>query len=386
MPLPCLAAGLSQDEPADGQDHPGLLGQREELAREEQPALGVFPAHQRLDLADPARLELDHRLVVDPEFPPLDGPVHLGRELQAIRGAGAHVGVEHLVVGLLLLCFVHRGVRVAQEGVGVDAAVGRTRNDPDAGLDEHLLASQLEGGAQSLGDALGHLGGLVQAGDVFQEDGELVPAETRERVSRAQALLETPACRDEQTVPLLVPEAVVHQLEVVQVHEEHGDLVVASIRAGQGVFQAVREQGPVRQVGQGVVQRLVAEDLLAPAQGLLLGHHRCGRPSCPLVPPVQPGQEAARYEQRKEGAGVGHPVRSPRIGGEDGVGVLERFAQPLEARVHPLLVHGLCFFHAPGREQPKLLVEGRVVGAISLGDLPHAPLFAGFLRPRHLVQ
>src|SRR5918997_4443903 len=54
-------------------------------------------------------------------------------------------------------------------------------------------------------------------------------------------------------------EAVVHQLEVVQVQKEHRDALLAPAHASQGVLEAVHKQRPVGQIGQGVVERLVPE-------------------------------------------------------------------------------------------------------------------------------
>ena len=51
-----------------GFDQPGLLGERDELVRHHQPALGVLPAQQRLDAVDPAGRERRLRLVVEDEL------------------------------------------------------------------------------------------------------------------------------------------------------------------------------------------------------------------------------------------------------------------------------------------------------------------------------
>ena len=73
MPRAHLPAGLAQHEPADRDDQPGLLGQRDEVQRRDQPAVGVLPADQRLDAGQPAGRQFDDRLVVDDELAVLDG-------------------------------------------------------------------------------------------------------------------------------------------------------------------------------------------------------------------------------------------------------------------------------------------------------------------------
>ena len=65
-----------------------------------------------------------------------------------------------------------------------------------------------------------------------------------------------------------MPEAVVHDLEVVDVEEHDRDPVLA-VALGEHAAQPVDEQQAVRQAGERVVDRLVREELAARA---LLGH------------------------------------------------------------------------------------------------------------------
>jgi len=59
-----------------------------------------------------------------------------------------------------------------------------------------------------------------------------------------------------------VPEAVVDDLEVVDVGEEHRDGSVGAAGARQRELEPVEEDHAVRQPGEGVVRRLVLEALL----------------------------------------------------------------------------------------------------------------------------
>ena len=64
-----LAQRGLQDHPADRDDQPGLLGERDELRRAaSRPQLGVVPADERLEAEDRAGVQLDQRLVVDDEL------------------------------------------------------------------------------------------------------------------------------------------------------------------------------------------------------------------------------------------------------------------------------------------------------------------------------
>ena len=71
----------------------------------------------------------------------------------------------------------------------------------------------------------------------------------------------------EQAVAGVVAEAVVDELEPVEVEEQHRDRRVVATRALQRVGQAVVQQRPVREPGQLVVVRAVLEVLARP--GLL---------------------------------------------------------------------------------------------------------------------
>ena len=63
-----LAARLAEHPPADRDDQAGLLGERDELRRRDEPARRVVPAQQRLDAVVGPPLEADDRLVVDLEL------------------------------------------------------------------------------------------------------------------------------------------------------------------------------------------------------------------------------------------------------------------------------------------------------------------------------
>ena len=54
LPLPELLAGPPEDPFADARDEPDVLGERDELARREDPLLGMAPADERLDADDRA--------------------------------------------------------------------------------------------------------------------------------------------------------------------------------------------------------------------------------------------------------------------------------------------------------------------------------------------
>ena len=67
-----------------------------EIGGRKQAALGMLPAQQRLEAADPSGPQGDDGLVVQPELPSLERPPQVGLELEAGEGARMHLAVEHL--------------------------------------------------------------------------------------------------------------------------------------------------------------------------------------------------------------------------------------------------------------------------------------------------
>ena len=140
-----------------------------------------------------------------------------------------------------------------------DGAIGRAigDRDPDARRHRDLGARQGERLEERLCGAIGELDGLRFAGEVFAQHDELVAAEAGDGVLTTNGRVQAPAHRDQQLVAGLVPEAVVHQLEPVEVDEQHRDhrVVVGVAEAFERVLEPVLGQRAVGQAGEGVVQR-----------------------------------------------------------------------------------------------------------------------------------
>ncbi len=90
-----------------------------------------------------------------------------------------------------------------------------------------------------------------------------------DRIGAAKHLLQAGTDGHEQLVPHVVPEAVVDQLEVVEVHEEGRDGAAVAIDGGERVPQPVEQERPVGQAGQGIMHGLMGKLLLRPPA---LGH------------------------------------------------------------------------------------------------------------------
>ncbi len=235
------------------------FGHPEELVRGEEDALGRPPAGLGADGGDPTAGQLDDRLVEQRELAVVQGGAQPADGLRAADDVGLHLRGVQLDAALSgLLRAVHREVGVAHEGAGGDVGLGE--GDADAGRDADLGAAldQIrlgEGDPQPVGDLEDAVlaGGGVAGAVADDERGELVAAEAGRGVPGADGVLEPAGGLDQQLVAGLVADGVVDGLEAVEVDEEHGGARVGDSPAGEGLLDALGEQGAVGQVGERVV-------------------------------------------------------------------------------------------------------------------------------------
>ena len=109
---------------------------------------------------------------------------------------------------------------------------------------------------------LGGIDGSRDASNLLDEDRELVASEPRDRVARRQRIPQSSADTAQERIARDMTEAVVHGLEVVEVEEQHRDSSRALLAEDERMLDAVREERPVREPGERVVERLVAQLLL----------------------------------------------------------------------------------------------------------------------------
>jgi hypothetical protein len=119
-----------------------------------------------------------------------------------------------------------------------------------------LDALEQERSPQRGHDALGDLDRDPFVGDLGEQHDELVAAQPPDYVPRAQCLTQPRRDLDEQRIASRVPEAVVHELEAIEIQQQHRDRLA---RAGPRVLQVIEHQSSVRQAGQRIVQRLIAD-------------------------------------------------------------------------------------------------------------------------------
>ncbi len=194
------------------------------------------------------------------------GEVHLGLLVRARV-------VEACAVAARVLGAVHRGVGVAQQLAGVRAVV-RVDRDADARCHEELVAVDDERSAHCAEQLLGHDPERFAVADPGQEDGEVVRAHARDRVSFADRAGQASTDSLQELVAHRVAEARVDLLEAVEVDHEHGELLPERASPLHGLVHAVFEEQLVRQAREAVVGGLVAD--LADEVGVLEGRRADG--------------------------------------------------------------------------------------------------------------
>ncbi len=118
------------------------------------------------------------------------------------------------------------------------------------------------------GDLLRQGGGAPEIRGVLQQQRELVAAQARDGVLGAQAPGQAMADLHQEPVADLLAERVVQDLEAVEVEEEDRQVAAAALGPGQGVGEAIHEEGAVGQPGQGIAEGL-ADELVQPARELV---------------------------------------------------------------------------------------------------------------------
>ena len=195
MPARGLLQGLAKDVAAELDDEPGLLGEWDEVLRREAPAGRMVPAQQRLEACKLVGSKAGNRLIEDGDLLPIERHAELALERQAALVLAAHGGVEDLdAVGAGALGAQHGDLAVPQHFLrrGLRAVV---HHDADGRGQNDLLGADLHGRAQRAADPLGECRDVVRIAVGDEQDGELVAAETRQRVLRIEMAAEPAAER-----------------------------------------------------------------------------------------------------------------------------------------------------------------------------------------------
>eukprot|EP01022_Parablepharisma_sp_SALTPOND_P027435 TRINITY_DN665_c0_g3_i1.p1 TRINITY_DN665_c0_g3~~TRINITY_DN665_c0_g3_i1.p1 ORF type:complete len:1952 (-),score=631.07 TRINITY_DN665_c0_g3_i1:246-6101(-) len=260
-----LARGL-QHPVAQREDQSGLFGQRDEVARWHHAALRVLPAHQHFGTSHAAAFD-DLWLVVQQQLVAVDGFAQAGLQRGAFQHGGLHGRVEeaqriaagflgfiHGQVGLFHQ-LIHRG-RAAQED-------GRTDTGGGAVLDfvELIGRAQRDQDLLSYGAGLGG-GFLLVLVEALQHHHEFVATDAGHGIVLTHVGHQPLGHLLEQHIAFFMADGVVQGLEVIQVDEQQGRTSLGAQREGDGLLEAVQQQGAIGQAGQGVEEGQFADAFL----------------------------------------------------------------------------------------------------------------------------
>jgi len=129
IPFRCLPAGLEQHPAADGNDHPGVLSNRDELQRTEQSARGMIPADQCLHADDGTVADAHLRLVVKNELLAFQGTAQATADRHMGRQMGVHAFSKKAVsVPARRLGMIHGGIGLFEERFEIASIIGAQRD------------------------------------------------------------------------------------------------------------------------------------------------------------------------------------------------------------------------------------------------------------------
>ncbi len=236
FPVLELKAGLLDGPGVDGAGDAGFFGDGDELGVGNQPALWVIPAELGFEADDFFGFEGDDGEIVEAKFLSRQRIFEIGFDVQALHGDGVHAGVEDDMAGAAGgFGMVHRGVGVAQQFLG-GRVIRVAIDDADADGGVELMAFEIDGLGELALDALGDERGIVFGFEIVEEDGEFIAAKAGDGVGGfggdgiggAEATAEAIADGDQQSITGGVAEAVVDDLEAIQIQKKHGKMEIGS--------------------------------------------------------------------------------------------------------------------------------------------------------------
>lgn len=152
---------------------------------------------------------------------------------------------------------IHRGIGCLEQRRGV-TTVQWIQSDADAAADLKVVSFYRKGRAQHPQDLVGNGCGIAVALDFAQADHEFIASQATDAVLVAQACLHPQSRRLKKEIADVMAERIVDVLEMIQIDKQHGDQGFVAVRMRDRLLQPVFQKYPVRQSGQHVVVRHMA--------------------------------------------------------------------------------------------------------------------------------
>ena len=238
----------AQDPARQSAHESGRLGERDELLRRDQAPLGMAPAQQGLRCDHLALGQFEQRLKMDFELVAIECAAQLAEQRQFSGLAGLTVRAPAQLVEMTPLRSEHRGVREAQQ-IARRRCVVRQHCDADARIDIDSGAVDKDRLRENGRDLRCDSRDLGVSG-TGQDQNELVAALARDEIARAQGLFQSRRDFGQHTVPGIVPEGLVDQLEAVEVEHQHRQRVLRGEGTRAMLIELAGEQHAIGEPGQ----------------------------------------------------------------------------------------------------------------------------------------
>ena len=176
-PAAQVGAGLVEHPPPQGDYEPGLLGDRDELRREQNAPFRMVPTCQRLNADDPSVAQLDDRLVVHQEFAARDRLLELGSLLHPHEHRLMETGLVEPEGALSrILGGIERQIGFSKEVGGVTVRVRPRRGYSHGRARIHIGVRHGEGSPEDVEHTLRQRSDGIGLRSVeFRTDRELIP-------------------------------------------------------------------------------------------------------------------------------------------------------------------------------------------------------------------
>src|SRR6185503_13087464 len=131
------------------------------------------------------------------------------------------------------------------------------QGDTDARGDDDLMRADVEWSRQSILNSLGDFDRFSRVVDIFGHHREFISTKPRERIGGPHASFKPPRERDKQLVAYQMTEAIVDDLEAVEVEEQQGEHPLRHpLDARHCKPQMIHEERPARQAGERIAKRV----------------------------------------------------------------------------------------------------------------------------------
>ncbi len=265
QPLTHLTASLSKYPLTNGDDQAGLFRQADEAVRQQQALLRVLPAQQRFGTDRLAGLGVELGLIMQAELALLQRHAQVLQQLQLLARVAVHRHIEEAVTVLSgALGMVHGSVGITQQLMLV-LAVARIQDDAQAGRQLQVVLGHAERPGHQVDLLDRHVHGIVRLLQ-FHQQHEFVAANPCQRVLAVQVAAQAGRYRFEQKVTDMMAKGIVDWFEAVQINEHQGKTAALLRHFGDGLFDAIGQQGTVGQIGEGVVQGQLGQFLVGQGQ------------------------------------------------------------------------------------------------------------------------